>query len=163
MNPILRRRHLLTFLSIAVLLPIIFIAGILLKEDLPSHTGLSLAITKKLDSFVNSLYQNKLTTSHNVFRVQILTDGQANAVIVLEPQKAYQQPDIIVYLDHDFHGAETFISSLSKKFLIGELNGNSKAAFFVPKSVLRSKTYLVYYSLAYKKVVDFIKLDEVKL
>ena len=163
MNPILRRRHIFIFLSIAVLLPIVFIAGILLKPNIPSRAGFSPAVTKRLDSFVNSLYQNKLVTPKNIFRIQILADKRINAVIILEPQKAYRQPDILVYLDHNFHTSETFIVSLSKKLLIGELNGKSKVAFFVPKSVLRSNSHVVFYSLAYKKVVDSFKWDGVRL
>ncbi len=162
-----RKRHFRIFIILAILLPLLLISSIAFKTTL-KETSYEEEFKRILKEFPHFVYEgDKKTSKNNIYlnlRASSKKKGKKDEkyVLLIKPEKDYQQPDILVYLTQKKIKSSknrSILKILKKSELIGQLKGDQKNVFFVSSATLKKNKNLLFYSHAFQKVVDQIKLS----
>jgi hypothetical protein len=150
----LRRRHLGMMTAIAIILPIVFIAGLAVRKPIPATESLPSALmTPPAISFSHLLFEKsdlwtdlKITT-----RVYAGQQPAEHLAVELYPQSYLKIPDLLVY----WHPQPSIQTGKlpDDAYLLGVLAGTHKLRFILPEPAMTQDGSLILYSLAHQKII----------
>ncbi|NEP48610.1 MAG: hypothetical protein F6K65_07145 [Moorea sp. SIO3C2] len=150
-----RKTHFYSFVVLAVVLPVCFLAGILLR---PSYEPVDVATNNLFTQagFVTQTQPRKAIGSSKLddgtfrFHVETFVNYQGKLVMELKSLSLLQVPDPLLYWDPR-QEAPTEISDRS--ILLGNLAGLSRKQFLLPASVRGKAGHLLIYSQGQQKLI----------
>ena len=142
----LRTQHRVTFTVLAVILPVLFVAGLRARRPIPS--------VPRLPDYESSFDQRSGFILWDEIgikaRISSSTIGRAKTFLDVIPVRELEEPDLLLYWDD--RRPET--GSLSEKaILLGSLKGVKPRRLIVPQSVPASVGYVILFSLAHQRVI----------
>lgn len=144
-----RQVHFYSFMVLAILLPLIFIAGLLFR---PTYTAVDQAANplfatagfpteapaERQTIATDSLQGKGITLSAETF-----TNPQGNLILEVQPDRILQQPDLLVYW---VLGNDPPEDLSPEAYLLGSLAGRSKRQFPLPSACKGEAGQLLVYS-----------------
>ncbi|NEO22030.1 MULTISPECIES: hypothetical protein [unclassified Moorena] len=155
-----RKTHFYSFVVLGVVLPVCFLAGILLR---PSYEPVDVATNKLFTQagFVTQTQPRKEIGSTKLedgtfrFHVETFVNYQGKLVMELKSDSLLQVPDPLLYWEATKE-APTEISDRS--ILLGNLAGLSRKQFLLPGSVRGKAGHLLIYSQGQQKLIAALPL-----
>ena len=142
----LRTQHRVTITALALILPVLFIAGLRARRPMPPVPSLP-------ESESGFDRRSGFTLWDGIglkVRFEVSTIGRAKTFLDVIPVRGFDEPDLLLYWDD--RKPET--GKLSEKaVLLGSLKGARPSRLVVPQSVPASMGYVVLFSLVNQKVV----------
>lgn len=145
-----RQTHLLSSLTLAVLLPLIFCLGVIFRPIYPAVDA-SANILFQQNGFVaverselgKALALTLLATDEMTLKAQTYLRPDGQITLTLKPEQDLQQPDLLVYWDQ----STEMPSNISDRAqLMGTLAGPARRQFKVPNDAQGKAGYLLLYS-----------------
>ncbi len=159
----LRRRHRWMMVTITIILPVVFIAGLAVRKPIPATGNVpSASMTPLAISFPHLLFEKSgLWTGLNIM-TRVYADQQPaeRLVVELHPQDYLKIPDLLVY----WHPRPTIQKDKlpNDAYLLGALAGTQKLRFILPEPAMTQDGALILYSLAHQKIIAAITLPTSK-
>ncbi|NEQ79864.1 MAG: hypothetical protein F6K26_06245 [Moorea sp. SIO2I5] len=155
-----RKTHFYSFVVLAVVLPVCFLSGILLR---PSYEPVDVATNNLFTQagFVTQTQPRKAIGSTKLddgtfrFHVETFVNYRGKLVMELKSLSLLQVPDPLLYWDPR-QEAPTEISDRS--ILLGNLAGLSPKQFLLPASVQGKAGHLLIYSQGQQKLIAALPL-----
>lgn len=149
----LRRTHRWVFTVLCVLLPIVFVAGIILRRGVPETTALPPELLPQTQTFTATGREFGDLFSNSPVRVSLWCDIPGDQYAVsFTAAKNFTKPDLIAYWNAG-HPAEVrqlpTSATLLGAFVAGPL--------VLPQEAMVTEGSLILYSLANQEVVDVSK------
>lgn len=157
-----RKTHFYSFVVLAVVLPVCFLAGILLR---PSYEPVDVAtnnlftqagfVTQTQPQARKAIGSTKVKDGTFRFHVETFVNYQGKLVMELKSLSLLQVPDPLLYWEATKE-APTEISDRS--ILLGNLAGLSRKQFLLPASVRGKAGHLLIYSQGQQKLIAALPL-----
>lgn len=153
----LRRRHRVMTTAIAIILPLLFMAGIAARKAIP-RMEIPPALAPAEEKFSELIFRKSNFWPELDIAARVFADSipPSRLAVELHPQRYLKIPDILVYW------SETPASAGDKMpesaYLIGTLAGTEQRRFPLPPAALDSDGTLILYSLAQQKVIGIAAL-----
>lgn len=152
----LRRRHLLAFVSLSVLLPTVYTAALLARVpaarmELPAELALDkgLGPATQLRSWA-VLWPGELLGARLFVAGGDTGDANRTRALRIEPAGALHHPDLLVYWSPE---PVTALPGLMRAWLLGSLDPTRPRTFTLPPDAAREPGHAVLFSLAEQRVV----------
>ena len=169
----LRRRHRVMMLSLALILPIAFVAGLVVRQPIPITKDLPISSTllssedwqlcfEKDDLWSTSrrpsLSRSSLPMPSLPITTRLYTNRQSSTQLAMElqPRDDLKTPDILVYCHSAFSSGAGQLPERAQ--LLGTLAGAEKRWFILPAAASEQETAIILYSLAQQKIIAETKL-----
>lgn len=148
----LRRRHRVTVSVLAVVLPVLFVAGLLTRR--PPAVMETLPGALRPDSGTSSilLAEEPGLWGDAAITTRLYADGTpaARLAVALRPDAYLKAPDILVYW-HPTRPTDDAVPDGA--YLLGTLAGTHAQRFILPDTALRADGHLMLYSLGHRQVI----------
>lgn len=152
----LRKRHLLAFASLAVLLPTVYGAALLARVpparmELPAELALDKALgpATQLRSWA-VLWPGELLGARLFVTGSDTGDANGTRALRLEPAGALHHPDLLVYWSPE---PVTALPGLMRAWLLGSVDPTRPRTFALPPEAIREPGHAVLFSLAEQRVL----------
>lgn len=148
----LRQRHRIIISVIAVLLPIVFMAGIAARKTIPDME-IPAAIAQPQPDFPRLVFEKDGFWPALEVTVRVFADSipPANLAVELQPQNYIKMPDILIYWSASQPASSEQLPETA--YLVGTLSGLGKRRFLLPSSAIESDGTLILYSLARQEMI----------
>ena len=146
MNLPLRRRHRRVVMTLAVLVPVLYLSAIQARRDVPTTNAIVETVSRvgRLDGTAREVETDWDGAS---MQVRLWSDG---AILELLPEADPARPDVLVYWTEAGEGAET---PSDGAYLLGTLAGAEPRRFVLPDVALSTGGRLLLWSLAHSELV----------
>ena len=154
----LRHRHRLTIMMLTVLLPLIFVCGLLARKAAPVSARLPvIRLDQSPGQFVVIRDEPALWKDQSI-KTRLLKPGNDATKVLLEltPLRDPGEPDVLVYVSEE-KPADDRVAD--RALLLGSLNGAHPVRFVMPDKFAASTIHLILYSLAHHKVIATAELS----
>lgn len=153
----LRRRHRAMTTAIAIVLPLLFLAGIAARKAIP-RMEIPPALTPVEETFSELIFQKNYFRPELDIAARVFADSlpPSRLAVELHPQRYLKIPDILVYWSETPPNAGDKMPESS--YLIGTLAGTERRRFPLPSAALDSDGSLILYSLAQQRVIGMAAL-----
>ena len=152
-----RRVHRRIFAGLAVVLPVLLVAALALRPEVPT-LPLDAAPLRKAAGFASSIPDDhsKVRSAGYGFEASMQTTGPDAPRLLVRPLVPILGPDLLVY----WTGTEVEGASLpNDAVLVGHLAGSAPRVLLLPQQATRVDGSALVYSLGYQKVVARIPLS----
>ena len=159
-----RKTHFFSFITLACVLPVVFIAGILWRPKFEPVDETSAVLFHRA-GFTPETIEGKITP---IASEQLSAEGvqlkaetsllkkygeEHKILLILEPSTAIVFPDLLVYWQQ---GKKPPTDIGERSILLGKLAGTSRRMFTLPQGVEGKEGYLILYSLGQQTLVSTI-------
>lgn len=152
----LRRRHLLTWASLGVLLPTVYAAALLARVpparmELPTELAQDSALgpTTQLRSWA-VLWPGELLGARLFVAGSDIGDANGKRALRIEPIGELHHPDLLVYWSPE---PVTALPGLVRAWLLGSVDPTRARTFTLPPEAVREPGYAVLFSLAEQRIL----------
>ncbi|QUY43478.1 hypothetical protein [Acaryochloris marina] len=159
-----RQVHLYSFVVLAVVLPLCFIAGLVWRPNFAPVDASADALFQRAGFVPYFAWENQrskrkptLLKQENIqLRVETLFAQDGSDVFInIQPQSDLQLPDVLVYWQQGKPPEELSQDSI----LLGALSGASNRQFRVPDAMQGQTGHLLLFSQATKEIISTFPLD----
>ncbi|MGR3276968.1 hypothetical protein ACSYAD_17845 [Acaryochloris marina NIES-2412] len=160
-----RQVHLYSFVILAIMLPLCFIAGLVWRPTFAPVDASADALFQRAGFSPYSSWENqqsKRKPTHlqqENIQLQIETlfaQAGEDVFLNIQPQSDLQLPDVLVY----WQQGDTPPEALSEtSILLGALSGASNRQFSIPTAMQGQSGYLLLFSQATKEIISALSLD----
>lgn len=160
-----RKTHFFSFITLAFLLPIIFLIGVIFNPQYPILSNSETQIFSTSRIFINNNQASqKLINSTKIVDGKLkfnLKTWQENDSIYLEiqPLVDIKIPEPLIYWQEGDNKPNEITENMT---LLGSLSGKSKQIFKLPSIVLNQKGQLILYSQGYQEIIATFPVDMAK-
>ncbi|PZD73608.1 hypothetical protein C1752_01913 [Acaryochloris thomasi RCC1774] len=149
-----RQAHFYAAIALACALPVVFLAGLLLRPAIPT-------VDESVDElFAIANFPNKteaidsaILSAENVrIRAEIINDSESK-FLDLQPVDNLQSADVLVYWQAGEAPARDAQTVDSSAVLLGQLSGNRRRRFRLPTEIQGQQGHLLLYSRGQKTLV----------
>jgi len=149
----LRSRHRLTFAVLGVLLPTVFVAGIVLRRAVPETAALSPELSPQIQTFTATGREFGELFSNSPVHVSLWHDIPGDQYAVgFTAAREFAKPDLLVYWNA---GQPAEITQLPTQATL--LGAFVAGPLVLPNEAMTAEGSLILYSLANQEVVDVSK------
>ncbi len=154
----LRKRHRRMTLAIAIIVPVLFVAGLLSRQTVPATENAAAFQSNLSHEFSNELFSDKTLWGELDIRTRVLSTGQDSVRLALEltPHTPLKIADVLVYWHSGNNGDGKTLPGGA--FLLGTLSGLHQRLFPLPEPAVQSDGVVMLYSLAHRKVITSVDL-----
>jgi hypothetical protein len=150
----LRRRHRWIMAAITILLPITFIAGLAVRQPIPTTENIPAAsMTPSAMAFSHLLFEKTDSWPDLKITTRLYTDQQPaeRLAVELQPQDYLKIPDLLVY----WHPKPSIQTGKlpDDVYLLGVMAGTQKLRFVLPEPAMTQDGSIILYSLAHQKII----------
>lgn len=150
----LRRRHLWMTTAIAIILPVVFVAGLAVRKPIPAtENAPSALMAPPAVSFSHLLFEKSDLWADLKITTRVYADQQPaeRLAVELHPQDYLKIPDLLVY----WHPQPSIQTDKlpDDAYLLGALAGTQKRRFILPEPAMTQDGSLILYSLAHQKII----------
>ena len=148
----LRSRHRLMTCVLAVVVPVVFAAGILARESVPVHEGSAAAERPQTGEI---LWESADAWGDLGIRTRVFLPGEGASAHVLElaPAADFQQPDVLVYWSE--RAPQVAEGVPTGAILLGRLAGAQVRRYELPGA---TAGHVILYSLAHQESVGTARI-----
>ena len=156
----LRQRHVQVWRVLAVLLPLVFLGGILSRQPVPrvEESPAIAELASLRDTRVLFEGDNLISGENFAVRVAVENGAADKLWLALHPKEPFNQPDVLVYWSQNAP-AENTARLPDEAFLLGAFSGAKPHYYALPTAAAHMDGFLILYSLA-KQRVHFV--DELR-
>ncbi len=153
----LRIRHRAMMAVLAVVIPLVFVAGLMAREPIPVMEQLPEAVV----SLAQPSLAHQILEADDLWTVAPITTrvfGDAtpatHLAVELTPQASLKLPDVLVY----WAPQQPAGMLPGDSFLVSSLDGTETVRGALPEAALRTDGFLILFSLARQEVIDVAPL-----
>jgi len=157
----LRRRHRVMMLSLALILPIAFVAALVVRQPIPTTQDLPINSTPlssedwRLCFEKDNLWSRWPSLSRPALPIttRLYANRQSGTQLAMElqPRENLKTPDILVYCHPAFSAGGGQLPERAQ--LLGTLAGTETRRFILPVAASEQETLIILYSLAHQKII----------
>jgi hypothetical protein len=149
----LRRRHRRIITGLAVVLPLAFSAGLVMRRPQPVMPAIPSPLLPSAPAFTKILLEkNDLWRGLEIrTRVYVDHDPPRRVLVELQPQNEIVSPDLLVYWHEGESSSENHPPENS--YLLGALAGKRPGRFVLPEAALLRDGQLILYSLGHQQIL----------
>jgi hypothetical protein len=153
----LRNRHRIIVMALALIVPTVFVSGLMIRKSLPPSDHLPLIQTDIATEQRSVLYEDENLWKGLPIATRIVALDRDRPALFLELQgtRNLAEPDVLVYWSESQPLAERLPESA---VLLGKFSGMEKERVSLPERALAIRGYLTIYSLARMKIVAIAEL-----
>jgi hypothetical protein len=157
----LRRRHRVMMFSLAVILPIAFVAGLVIREPVPATPDLPVSLSPLASKDWQLCFEKEDHWPGLPITTRLYANRQSNTQLAMElqPRANLKAPDILVYCHPAFSAGTGQLPERAQ--LLGTLAGTEKRRFMLPAATSEQETSIILYSLAHQEIIVETKLPAV--
>lgn len=160
-----RQVHLYSFVILAIVLPLCFIAGLVWRPTFAPVDASADALFQRAGFSPYSSWENQ-QSKHKPTHLQqeniqlqietLFAQAGEDVFLNIQPQSDLQLPDVLVY----WQQGDTPPEALSEtSILLGALSGASNRQFSIPTAMQGQSGYLLLFSQATKEIISALSLD----
>lgn len=159
-----RQVHLYSFVILAIVLPLCFVAGLVWRPTFAPVDASADALFQRAGFAPYSSWENQeskrkptLLQQENIqLQIETLFAQASNDVFLnIQPQSDLQLPDVLVYWQPGTPPEQLSETSI----LLGALSGVSNRQFLIPAAMQGQTGYLLLFSQATKEIISSFPLD----
>jgi len=149
----LRRRHRVMMLSLAFILPIAFVAGLIVRQPIPATPDLPVCSTPLSSEGWQLCFEKEDYWPGLPITTRLYANRQSSTQLAMElqPRADLKTPDILVYCHPAFSTGTGQLPERAQ--LLGTLAGTEKRRFILPAAASEQETSIILYSLAHQKII----------
>ncbi len=154
----LREKHRVTMIGLALLLPVIFVSGLLVRQTIPVSARLPVARPEDAPGQFVVIRDEAALWKDQAIRTRLLKPASDATKVLLEltPLRDPGEPDVLVYWSEQKPETDRVAE---RALLLGSLNGAQPARFVLPEQATTGNGYLMLYSLAHRRVITTTELS----
>ncbi|MGH7491347.1 MAG: hypothetical protein ACREOO_03020 [bacterium] len=148
----LRKRHRLIFSSMVLVLPVVFVAGILFRAaPKPTNAGPALQLESGA-TLARYIFETEDLWPAAKIITRVFADSLPPALLAVElqPQEAAALPEVLVYWKAGLPAVEA--GSLQDAVLLGTLRGKQRRRLLLPQQAAQTDGHLLLFSLPHQSV-----------
>ncbi|MEM1096610.1 MAG: hypothetical protein AAGJ10_18570 [Bacteroidota bacterium] len=146
----LRTRHRVMVSTLAVVLPVLFVASLLVRQ----HPAVMDTLPVPVSAEAPSLLRSETTATFGALSVSLRVYEDARPAtrlaVALRPDASPSAPDVLAYWSETPPSAATLPDAA---ILLGTLAGPQSRTFMLPEAALRTEGYLILYSLGHQALL----------
>ena len=154
-----RQAHRIVFVSLALILPAILVAGLAWRPELPPIGELTEDLTVQ-SGFASAIDAGAVLVAEGALEVALQSPTDGGAVMTIRPTSVILKPDLLVYWMPDSGGVSE-VSPGADSVLVGSLAGRSPRRLTLPAGAARGEGQIVIYSLGHREVVGRFPLSSI--
>lgn len=154
----LRRRHRVMMFSLAFILPIAFVASLIVRQPIPATPDLPVSSTPLSSEDWQLRFEKDDLWPDLPITTRLYANHQSDTLLALElqPRENLKTPDVLVYCHPAFSTNSAQLPESAQ--LLGTLAGTEKRWFILPAAMSEQETPIILYSLAHQKIIAATKL-----
>jgi len=154
----LRRRHRVMMLSLAIILPIAFVIGIVVRQPIPAMQDLPVSSTPLSSEDWQLCFEKDDLWADLLITTRLYANRQSNTQLAMElqPRENLKTPDVLVYCHSAFSTSSDQLPESAQ--LLGTLSGTENRWFILPAAASEYEMSIILYSLAHQKMIAETKL-----
>lgn len=154
----LRQRHRLLMFSLAIILPVAFVAALFVRQPIPATPELPVNFPPLSNESWRLVFEKDDLWPGLPISTRLYSNRQSDTLLTLElqPRENLKTPDILVYCHPAFSASLNQLPERAQ--LLGTLAGMEKRWFMLPLAKSEQETAIMLYSLAHQKIIAAIKL-----
>jgi len=149
----LRRRHRVMMLSLALILPVAFVAGLVIRQPIPTTENLPVSLALLSSEGWQLCFEKDDHWPRLPITTRLYANRQSDTHLAMElqPRTNLETPDILVYCHPAFSSDAGQLPERAQ--LLGTLAGTEKRRFILPAAASEQQTSIILYSLAHQKII----------
>jgi len=149
----LRRRHRMMMFSLALILPIAFVAGLVIRQPIPATQDLPVSSTPLSSEDWQLCFEKEDHWPGLPITMRLYANRQSGTQLAMElqPRTNLKTPDILVYCHLTSSSSTGQLPERAQ--LLGTLAGTEKRLFILPAAASEQETSIILYSLAHQKII----------
>ena len=154
----LRTRHRVMVTVLAVTLPVLFVAGLLVRKPPAEMEAIPEALQPSSATYSTLLSETPDLWGELAIVTRLHADGDpaSRLAVELHPEAYIKTPDVLVYW-HTEATAEDVVPDGA--YLLGALAGAQARRFALPDTALATDGHLILYSLAHQQTIATARLS----